>query len=156
MVIGTTLFQHKDIHKVTWRTPDAHHFSQIDHLLIDSRHVSHLMDVRSHRCTNVDPDHFLIVSCIRARISNGKKSPGKKTEKYDYEKVIMVEKQDEYKINLTQQFQELAIITDESLDSRWNKITGIIHKTAEEVFENAGKKQSNHWFDKELIYSTVT
>jgi hypothetical protein len=30
MVIGTTLFQHKDTHKITWRTPDAHHFSQID------------------------------------------------------------------------------------------------------------------------------
>jgi hypothetical protein len=33
MVIGTTLFQHKNIHKVTWRPPD---FSQIGHLLIDS------------------------------------------------------------------------------------------------------------------------
>jgi hypothetical protein len=32
-VIGTTLFPHKDIHKMTWRSPDAHHFSQIDHLL---------------------------------------------------------------------------------------------------------------------------
>jgi hypothetical protein len=48
MVIGTTLFQHTDIHKITWRSPDVHNFSQIDHLLIDSRHVSHLMDVRSH------------------------------------------------------------------------------------------------------------
>jgi hypothetical protein len=36
MVIGTTLFQHKDIHKITWRSPEVRHFSQIDHLLIDS------------------------------------------------------------------------------------------------------------------------
>ena len=54
MIIGTIFFQHKDIHKITWGTLDVHHFSPIDHLLIDSRHVSHLMDVRSHRCTNVD------------------------------------------------------------------------------------------------------
>jgi hypothetical protein len=73
MVIGTALFPHKDIHKTTWRFPDAHHFSQIDQLLVDSRHVPHLMDVRTHRCANVDSDHFLLVSRIRARISNAKK-----------------------------------------------------------------------------------
>jgi hypothetical protein len=61
MVIGSTLFQHKEIHKMTWRSPDMRYFSQIGHL-IDSRHVSHVMDVRSHRCANVDSDHYLIVS----------------------------------------------------------------------------------------------
>jgi hypothetical protein len=42
MVIGTILFQHKDIQKITWRSPDVRvrHFSQMDHLLIDSQNVS--------------------------------------------------------------------------------------------------------------------
>ena len=61
MVIGTTLFPRKDIHKIAWRSPDAHHFSQIDHLLIDSLHISHLMDARTHTCADVDSDHFLLV-----------------------------------------------------------------------------------------------
>jgi endonuclease/exonuclease/phosphatase family metal-dependent hydrolase len=149
MVIGTTLFPHKDIHKITWRSPGAHHFSQIDHLLIDSRHVSHLMNARTHRCANVDSDHYLLVSRIRARISNAKKFYGKKVEKYDYERMTSLEKQAEYKINLKEHLQELAISSDDSLDSRWNKITGVIHKTAEETFGKASKKQSNDWFDKE-------
>ena len=46
------------------------------------------MVVRSHRYANVDSDHFLIVSHIRARISNAKKA-----EKYDYEKMMIPEKQ---------------------------------------------------------------
>lgn len=75
------------------------------HDLIDLRHASHLMDVRSHRYANVDSDHFLTVSHIQARISNVKKVPGKKPEKYDYEKMMIPEKQEEYKINLTEHIQ---------------------------------------------------
>jgi hypothetical protein len=53
---------------------------------------------------------------------------GKKVEKYDYEKMILPEKQAEYKINLKECLQELAINPDDSLDGRWNKITGVIRK----------------------------
>ena len=106
------------------------------------------MAARTHRCANVDSDHFLLVSRIRARISNAKKLLGKKVEKYDYEKITLLEKQVEYKINLKEHLQELAINSDDSLDSRWNKITGAIHKTAKETFGKASKKQPNDWFDK--------
>jgi hypothetical protein len=101
------------------------------------------MDVRTHRCANVNSDHFLLVSRIWARISNAKKFLGKKVEKYDYEKMILPEKQAEYKINLKERLQELAINPNDSLDGRWNKITGAIRKTAEETFRKVSKKQLN-------------
>lgn len=48
MVVGSTLFNHKNIHKMTWKLPDDNTFNQIDHISIDSRHLSNLMDVRSY------------------------------------------------------------------------------------------------------------
>ena len=69
-----------------------------------------------------------------------KSSLGKKVEKYDQEKMILPEKQDEYKMNLKEHLQELVTYPDDNLDSRWNKITGVIHKTAEETFGKASKK----------------
>jgi len=48
-MVASTLFNHKDLHKMTWRSPDGQTFNQIDHLLIDARHVSNVMDVRTFR-----------------------------------------------------------------------------------------------------------
>jgi len=70
-------------------------------------------------------------------------------EKHDHEKMTLLEKQVEYKTSLTEQLLELAINSDDSLDSRWNKIISTIHKRAEEVFGKTSRKQPNDWFDKE-------
>jgi hypothetical protein len=52
-VVASTLFSHKDIHKMTWKYPDGQTFNQIDHLLIIARHVSNVMDVRTFRGANI-------------------------------------------------------------------------------------------------------
>jgi hypothetical protein len=39
MVSGSTMFDHKDIHKLTRKSYDGNTFSQIDHLIIDARHL---------------------------------------------------------------------------------------------------------------------
>jgi len=41
-VVGTW-YQHKDIHKVTWQSPDNKIYNQIDHILIDRRHSTNVM-----------------------------------------------------------------------------------------------------------------
>jgi endonuclease/exonuclease/phosphatase family metal-dependent hydrolase len=69
MIIGGPIFTHKNIHKVTWRSPDRDTMNQIDHILIQKKHFSNLKDIRSKRGVNVDSDHYLLMAEIQARIS---------------------------------------------------------------------------------------
>jgi hypothetical protein len=45
LVVKSTMFPHCSIHKYTWTSPDGKAHSQIDHVLIDRRQHSSILDV---------------------------------------------------------------------------------------------------------------
>ncbi|XP_060665569.1 uncharacterized protein LOC132797813 [Drosophila nasuta] len=68
MVVRSTGFRHLDIHKASWLSPDRLTRNQVDHVVIDARHASNILDVRSCRGPNIDSDHYLVAAKIRTRL----------------------------------------------------------------------------------------
>lgn len=68
MVISSTYFPHKHIHRSSWISPDGLTANQIDQVLIDGRHCSNILDLRSYRGPNIDFDHYLAKIVFPARI----------------------------------------------------------------------------------------
>jgi endonuclease/exonuclease/phosphatase family metal-dependent hydrolase len=72
LIVKITTFPHHDIQKHSWTSPDGATHNQIDHVLIDKRGHSNILDVRSFRGADCDTDHYLVVAKLRDRISVSK------------------------------------------------------------------------------------
>jgi hypothetical protein len=59
LIVKSTMFPRCNIHKFTWTSPDGKTHNQIDHILIDRRRHSNVLNVRSFRGADCDNDHYM-------------------------------------------------------------------------------------------------
>jgi endonuclease/exonuclease/phosphatase family metal-dependent hydrolase len=67
LAVKSTTFPHRKIHKYTWTSPEGNTHNQTDHVLIDKRWHSSVLDVQSFRGADCDTDHYLVVAKVRER-----------------------------------------------------------------------------------------
>jgi hypothetical protein len=82
------MFPHRNIHKYTWTSPDVKTHNQIDHILVERRRHSNILDVRSDRAAVCDTDHYLVVAKVRERLAvNKQRSHRFHMEKFNLKKL---------------------------------------------------------------------
>jgi len=80
LVIGGTIFPHKDCHKVTWVSLNHKTENQIDHVAVGRQWRRSLLDVRNNRGADIGSDHHLVVANFKLKIQ-AHKQRRKKTKK---------------------------------------------------------------------------
>jgi len=68
------MFLRRNFHKYTWSSPDGKTHNDIDHILIDIRWHSSLLDVLGFRRADCDTDHYLVVEKVRERLALSKQA----------------------------------------------------------------------------------
>ena len=154
MIIGSTFYPHIDIHKSTWRSPDGVTFNQIDHLLIDRRHKSNLMDVRSYRGSNIDSDHYLVIACLRAQISNIKQVTGIRTSKYHVSKLTSTEVAEQYREQIEEKLNHITFAELDNGEELGERCKTIINSVTEEMLGIMEPANKGTWFDDECQAAT--
>jgi len=62
LVVESTMFPHRNIHKYTWTSPDGKTHNCVVHILIDRRGHSRKLDVRSLRRADCNTEHCVVVA----------------------------------------------------------------------------------------------
>ena len=68
------MFLHRNIRKYSWASPDGKTQNHIDHILIDSRLHSSILDVQSFTEADFDTDRYLVIAKVWERLAVSKQA----------------------------------------------------------------------------------
>ena len=146
LVVGGTLFRHKDIHKYTWESPDGITRNQIDHIAISRKWTASLKDVRTKRGADVNSDHVLLLA--KVKLSLRAKKMKVERRKLDVKRLRDEKVRDEFSLEIYNRFEVLMDEDVEDIDSYWMEYRDAVKETGEKVlgFE---KRERKEWISEE-------
>lgn len=152
LVISSTYFPRKNIHKHTWSAPDGRTKTQIDHVIIDKRHQSSITNVRTYKGADRDSDHYLVVAKFSLELSTKWNRHQKiiKNTKLDRDKIKNYAEIKTFKRKVTMKLVKYNKIQSEAGETptpTWEKIKDSLTKAGGSL--RAGKTKKKHWFNNE-------
>ena len=141
LVIGGTLFPHRDIHKTTWTSPNGKTENQIDHITINRKWRRSLHNVRVMRGADAASDHNLVVGEFRIKLKSYKDHAGRPAHKFNVYSLKEKEKMEEFTIEIRNRFDMLGSLVEETVEEEWQTVREIWTTTCNKVL---GKKTRQH------------
>ncbi|XP_068204654.1 craniofacial development protein 2-like [Palaemon carinicauda] len=104
LVIGGSLFQHKDIHKYTWISPRGNYKNRIDHIGINKEIRRTQRNVRSYTVADIDSNHQLLIATLKLK----QKAPSRNVDRiprFDTTKLLEEKHRETFAIECRIDFQ---------------------------------------------------
>jgi hypothetical protein len=151
LVVKSTMIPHHKIQIYICTSPDGKKHNQINHVLVDRRRQSSILDVRSYRGADCDTDHYLVTAKLRERLSVIKRVAQKfDMHRLDLRKLNDAEVKEQYQVKITNRFAALENCDDTvDMNKAWENIRENIKASAKESLGHYELQQRKSWFDDE-------
>ena len=131
LTVGYTLFNHRDIHKKTWHSPNGSAWNKINYICINNHWKSSLDNVQVYCRADVGSNHYLLIGKVHLRL---KGMPLKKGIKpFAREKLEDRATADAYHLALSKRLSMLD--ADASIAARRESFKSVIKGSAEETID---------------------
>ena len=104
--------------------------NQIDHVVIDGRHASSILDVRTLRSANIDSDHFLVAAKVRTRLCVYNNTCKSVQRSFDVQKLRSQKIAESFSIRLSELLHDTR--PDPDVNTQWKHIAQSLHTAAGE------------------------
>ena len=123
IVIGGSVYQHKDIHKVMWVLPDGRTENQIDFITISRKWRHSLLDTRARRGADAATDHHLVLGTIKIKLKAFRDTCQRPHIKFNTQKLKEKATRESYKATIKNKIETLNSITEETpLEEHWSTL----------------------------------
>ena len=116
LVIGGTLFKHRNVHKTTWRSPDDNTVSQIDHVIVNQKWRRSFQDVRARRGADVGSDHVLVLATLSLKLRKTQRRE-ERQRRFDTGKLKNPNTEKPFQLDLKNSFRLLQEVHELNIDS---------------------------------------
>ena len=158
LFLANTNFQHKRLHRLTWRPPNpSQPWKQLDHIAISYRWRASIQDCRSFWSTPLDSDHAIVRATFSIKFPVGRRKSCHLDRPQQLQSAVVAE---QYELKLTQNLEVLNHNPARgNVEEDWNHIKEAMLSASKAVCPLNPGHAKEHWISTEsanLIESRKT
>ena len=139
-----SFFQHKPSHKITWYSPTGRTGNAIDHILINRKFRTSVLDSRVYRgACALETDHRLVVATMRLKLMSYEEKMKLSNDRFAVELLKQPEIKDIFQLNIGGKFSSLLSLGDS--EEEWKSLREGIVGTAKSVLGFSKKQKQKPW-----------